>query len=156
MLSTLNKLKKAGVPLRPMVSSTTGASSVSNMIKFRDYQTLTVNYRHRGVLSRHSPLNRSIPFQNPTYYQTRNAGMLVGRILRGALKIRYWLIGGAVGGGISLQKVGSIFIFSQISAYKAHSRCLLTFFLVQSYIKLNYNCSVEGSLSVTNGMFCLC
>jgi len=30
---------------------------------------------------------------------------MVGRIIRGALKIRYLLIGGAVGGGISLQRV---------------------------------------------------
>lgn len=30
--------------------------------------------------------------------------MLVGRLLRGALKIRYLLLGGAVGGGISLQR----------------------------------------------------
>lgn len=104
MISTLNKFKKAGMSLRPMVSSI-GVNSGSKMLKHRNYQTLTVQYRHRGILSRHSPLNRSIPFQNPTIYQTRHVGFLVGRILRGALKIRYLLLGGAVGGGISLQKV---------------------------------------------------
>ena len=109
MISTLSKFKQVGGPLRPMVSSRIGASSVSKMIKFRNYQTLTVNYRHRGLLSRHSPLNRSTPFQNPTIYQTRNVGMLVGRLLRGVLKIRYLLIGGAVGGGISLQRVRFLF-----------------------------------------------
>ncbi|XP_046463613.1 dynamin-like 120 kDa protein, mitochondrial isoform X2 [Daphnia pulex] len=105
MISTVNKFKKAGMSLRPMVSSSTGPSSTSQILKYRNYQTMTGQYyRHRGILSRHSPLNRSIPFQNPAIYQTRNVGFMVGRIIRGVLKIRYLLIGGAVGGGISLQR----------------------------------------------------
>ena len=35
----------------------------------------------------------------------RSYGMLVGRILRGALKIRYLLLGGAVGGTVTLNNV---------------------------------------------------
>lgn len=104
MISTVNKLKKTGMVLRPMVSFSAGASGAPTMVKYRNYQTMTINYRHRGILSRYSPLNRSVPFQNPALHQTRNIGFLVGRILKGALKIRYLLIGGAVGGGISLQR----------------------------------------------------
>ena len=36
---------------------------------------------------------------------TRNYGMLVGRILRGALKLRYLVLGGAVGGTVTLNSV---------------------------------------------------
>ncbi|XP_078044320.1 opa1 mitochondrial dynamin like GTPase isoform X2 [Augochlora pura] len=39
-------------------------------------------------------------FGNPS----RAYAMFIGRILRGALKIRYLLLGGAVGGGVTLQK----------------------------------------------------
>ena len=45
---------------------------------------------------------------NPPFQQTiptRGYAMIVARILRGALKIRYLIIGGAVGGGVTLQKV---------------------------------------------------
>lgn len=35
----------------------------------------------------------------------RHYGMLIGRILRGALKIRYLVLGGAVGGTVSLNRV---------------------------------------------------
>lgn len=37
--------------------------------------------------------------------QRREYGILVLRALRGVLKIRYLLLGGAVGGGVTLQKV---------------------------------------------------
>lgn len=40
-------------------------------------------------------------FANPH----RGYTMIIGRILKGALKIRYLLLGGAVGGGVTLQKV---------------------------------------------------
>jgi hypothetical protein len=43
----------------------------------------------------------------PRYFANphREYTMLVVRVLRGALKIRYLLLGGAVGGGLTLQKV---------------------------------------------------
>lgn len=37
----------------------------------------------------------------------RNYGMLVGRVIRGALKLRYLLLGGAVGGTVTLNKVNN-------------------------------------------------
>lgn len=45
----------------------------------------------------------------------RGYAMMVTRILRGALKIRYLLLGGAVGGGVTLQKVNIVdLVFSFI------------------------------------------
>lgn len=38
----------------------------------------------------------------------RHYGMLIGRLLRGALKIRYLVLGGAVGGTVSLNRVSWI------------------------------------------------
>jgi optic atrophy protein 1 len=35
----------------------------------------------------------------------RNYGMIIGRVLRGALKLRYLLLGGAVGGSVTLNNV---------------------------------------------------
>ena len=35
----------------------------------------------------------------------RGYAMFIGRVLRGALKVRYLLLGGAVGSGVTLQKV---------------------------------------------------
>jgi hypothetical protein len=43
------------------------------------------------------------PFQHAI--PSRGYAMIVARILRGALKIRYLILGGAVGGGMTLQKV---------------------------------------------------
>lgn len=45
-------------------------------------------------------------FANPH----RGYAMVITRILRGALKIRYILLGGAVGGGVTLQKVNVILL----------------------------------------------
>lgn len=45
---------------------------------------------------------------NPAFQrsvQSRGYAMVVARILRGALKIRYLILGGALGGGMTLQKV---------------------------------------------------
>jgi optic atrophy protein 1 len=45
---------------------------------------------------------------NPPFQQTipsRGYAMVVARILRGVLKIRYVILGGALGGGVTLQKV---------------------------------------------------
>ena len=112
-MTILSKFNRVGLmPLRLSDSTASSRLVVNNKSKLmtqRNYQLLTSHYRHRGLPSRYSPLNRRIPFQNPSLYQTRNAGMLIGRLLRGVLKIRYLLVGGAVGGGISLQRVRSIF-----------------------------------------------
>jgi len=51
-------------------------------------------------------------FANPR----REYTMLVVKVLRGALKIRYLLLGGAVGGGLTLQKVKR-FMFFIITSY---------------------------------------
>lgn len=51
-------------------------------------------------------LDRSRPLLRSQYQQQRREyGFLVVRALRGVLKIRYLLLGGAVGGGVTLQKV---------------------------------------------------
>jgi len=42
----------------------------------------------------------------------RSYGMIVARVLRGALKLRYLVLGGAVGGGMTLNTV-SIVIMQQ-------------------------------------------
>lgn len=41
----------------------------------------------------------------PVRMQQRQYGMLVARAIRGVLKIRYLVLGGAVGGGMTLNKV---------------------------------------------------
>jgi optic atrophy protein 1 len=55
---------------------------------------------HAG--NRHRLLDNHI-IKSP--HNPRNFGMLVGRIIRGALKIRYVLLGGAVGGTVTLNRV---------------------------------------------------
>jgi len=92
-----------GSPVRKRVVPAIPYSS-SKMLR-RNYQTLLgIQYRQRGFPTKSTPLLRSAPFRNPTTVQSRNVGMFVGRILRSALKIRYLLLGGAVGGGVTLQK----------------------------------------------------
>lgn len=66
--------------------------------------------------ARHQPQQRGItmlmltrsrllvPPPAPNVHQQRGAAMLIGRLLRGALKIRYLVLGGALGGGMTLQK----------------------------------------------------
>lgn len=54
-------------------------------------------YRH-DFLAPHGPKAWTIP-------PNRGYGMVVVRILRGALKLRYLLLGGAIGGGMTLNKV---------------------------------------------------
>lgn len=51
-------------------------------------------------------LDRSRPLLKQHYiYQRREYGTLIVRALKGVLKIRYLIIGGAVAGGGALQKV---------------------------------------------------
>uniref|UniRef100_A0A182WFQ7 Dynamin-like GTPase OPA1, mitochondrial n=1 Tax=Anopheles minimus TaxID=112268 RepID=A0A182WFQ7_9DIPT len=55
-------------------------------------------YRHQEFLR---PPNAS----GWQYYgQQRNYGMLIGRVLRGVLKLRYLVLGSAIGGGVTLNK----------------------------------------------------
>lgn len=44
---------------------------------------------------------------HPRYFLNphRAYGMIFTRVLRGALKLRYILLGGAIGGGVTVQKV---------------------------------------------------
>lgn len=51
---------------------------------------------------------RSLLLRKPidtSHVHKRRYGMLVARALRGVLKIRYLVLGGAVGGGMTLNKV---------------------------------------------------
>lgn len=43
--------------------------------------------------------------RQPQIVPRREYGILIARALRGLLKIRYLVLGGAVGGGVTLQKV---------------------------------------------------
>lgn len=56
------------------------------------------NFRHRQALLEN-------PNQANALVGARNYGMLIGRVLRGALKLRYILLGGAVGGTVTMNKV---------------------------------------------------
>lgn len=51
---------------------------------------------------------RSLLLRRPidtSHLQHRHYGMLIARAVRGVLKIRYLVLGGAVGGGMTLNKV---------------------------------------------------
>lgn len=79
-----------------------------------------------GKFSRHSrPLLASPQlryFANPH----RGYAMVVARVLRGALKIRYLLLGGAVGGGVTLQKVSRLyFSLYFILIYVSFFNCMI-------------------------------
>lgn len=59
------------------------------------------NYRQQGANNFLVPLGP----RGWTIPPNRSYGMVVVRILRGALKLRYLLLGGAIGGGMTLNKV---------------------------------------------------
>lgn len=46
----------------------------------------------------------------------RSYGMLIGRVLRGALKLRYLVLGSAVGGGMTMNKVKTTIKFQAFSS----------------------------------------
>nr|CAD7392786.1 unnamed protein product [Timema cristinae] len=75
------------VPLRhvPVYSRQLGHSAFQTLTKPRLFL--------QGVYS-HSPV----------FVPSRGVAMIVARVLRGVLKIRYLVLGGAVGGGVTLQK----------------------------------------------------
>ena len=85
-----------------------GTTSNSLRIITRNYKPLlAVSYRRQRIPWRsasHPHLDRIYPFLNPAANQ-QSRNFFVGRIIRGALKIRYLLLTGAVGGGLSLQQV---------------------------------------------------
>lgn len=74
------------------------------IVSMRNLMSGRYNRIYRPLLA--SPHLRYFGNPNRTY------AMFIGRILRGALKVRYLLLGGAVGGGVTLQKVTNIQSFS--------------------------------------------
>jgi hypothetical protein len=86
------------------------SSYSNNPLKYGSRKTF-----HRSISSLWGgrALERSRPLLYQHYrYQRREYGMLIVRALRGVLKIRYLLLGGAVAGGGALQKVIIYGIFS--------------------------------------------
>lgn len=74
-----------------------------NRLKYGQYF-----YCQRGVCSLWVGRGRDrsrLHIHQQIHLQKREYGMFVVRALRGILKIRYILLGGAVGGGVTLQKV---------------------------------------------------
>lgn len=69
----------------------------------QDSGSSSSNGRHRGHEEFLLAGNPARGWQMPP--PSRGYGMLVVRILRGALKLRYIVLGGAIGGGVSLSKV---------------------------------------------------
>ncbi|XP_029044221.1 dynamin-like 120 kDa protein, mitochondrial isoform X4 [Osmia bicornis bicornis] len=67
-----------------------------SIVSTRNLMSGRYNRIYRPLLA--SPHVRYFGNPNRTY------AMFIGRVLRGALKIRYLLLGGAVGGGVTLQK----------------------------------------------------
>jgi optic atrophy protein 1 len=60
-------------------------------------------YQHRANVRRKPLLQQTPPFQQ-SFGQSRGVGMLVARAIRGLLKLRYLALGGAIGGGMTLNK----------------------------------------------------
>ncbi|EFA02998.2 Dynamin-like 120 kDa protein, mitochondrial [Tribolium castaneum] len=78
------------------------SSYSNNPLKYGPRKLYQRNY---GSLWGGRALERSRPLFHQHYkYQRREYGMLIVRALRGVLKIRYLLLGGAVAGGGALQK----------------------------------------------------
>lgn len=65
-----------------------------------NFTTLNGKYESRGQRKVFLYPNR--PFENS---QRREYGMLLVRALKGVLKLRYIVLGGALGGGVTLKKV---------------------------------------------------
>lgn len=66
----------------------------------------SINQKHNGQKSLLAYNNNDFHFyQIPFYTNRRGMSMVVLKILKGALRIRYLLLGGAIGGGYTLQKV---------------------------------------------------
>lgn len=88
-----------------------------------------VNYSQLGGSNRwHQGTNRQrlLEVAKPNQFAVRGYALLVGRILRGVLKIRYLVLGGAVGGTVTLNKVSFIMFRYE----------MLTIFLFRRNMKL--------------------
>jgi len=74
------------------------------------------NYKYHDGFNRNNFLMKNGP-RGWEYYNvppSREYGMFVVKILRGALKLRYILLGGAIGGGVTLNQVCSESFFLNI------------------------------------------
>jgi hypothetical protein len=81
----------------------------------------------RSILRPH-PLLVSV---TPAFQQivpSRGYAMVVARILRGALKIRYLILGGALGGGVTLQKVIVFRMYFRRLAFVLFQCCMVHLF----------------------------
>lgn len=96
----LGYVNKKNWPLFRYVRTTFARNSQKYGSKRQFQRNLYTIWTGRG-------LDRSGPLLKQEYiYHKREYGMIIVRALRGVLKIRYLLIGGAVAGGGALQKVG--------------------------------------------------
>ena len=114
MISSWTRLNQAGLPKVIRLGSgrfpsgrNVGVLNSISINAVRNYHPVLRPIAHRCyVQHRLLPVNRIGPFQNPAVHQVRQIGM-IARVVRGALKIRYLVLGGAVGGGVTLQKVST-------------------------------------------------
>lgn len=82
-----------------------------------NYSSLNYNGQSGGANNRNGVYRRRLlqnppPGSNPYANSYRSYGMLVARLLRGALKLRYLVLGGAVGGGAALSNVSGHWLFT--------------------------------------------
>ncbi len=95
--------------------------AVSTVPFIRSHRFHTLNDRNgsrKPLLDHRNQDFRS--YQIPNYTSKRGMSMLVFRFLRGALKIRYLILGGAVGGGYTLQKVSNCKAYTRNAVLASH------------------------------------
>ena len=67
-----------------------------------------------GRLGRHCRPVLASPQLRQIINPNRGYAMIVARVLRGALKLRYILLGSTIGGGVAVQKVSCILYFCAV------------------------------------------